>query len=145
MRRISNFPKFAIVRVVSSSFLLLFFFFFNIFFSFFFILLATDLPFTSWICRSRRVLITSSGTSLAPQCDFLPDRWVSKKAKRLVWVAAGKVARDGTKTAAAPGDCTSCVLERSFGGFAASWGYWRWETETAVCFLKCVGFFLLFR
>lgn len=69
------------------------------------------------------MLITSSGTSLAPQNEFLSDSWVSERAKQLVWVAAGEVARDGTETAVTPGDCASCVLERCFGGFSASRGY----------------------
>lgn len=58
-----------------------------------------------------------------PHYVFLSDSWVSGKAKQLVWVAAGDVARDGTKTAVTPGECASCVLEISFGGFSASWGY----------------------
>lgn len=69
-----------------------FFFFFN-----FHILLATDLLLPSCICRSRRVLIASSGGSLVLQYVFLSDRWVSGKVKQLVEVAAGEVACDSTK------------------------------------------------
>lgn len=58
-----------------------------------------------------------------PRYVFLSDSWVSEKAKQLVWVAAGDGARDGTKTAVTPGECASCVLEISSGGFSASWGY----------------------
>lgn len=86
MLRISNLQKFAIVRVVFSSpvsFSFSFFFFnFLFFLFFFFILLATHLPFTDCICRSRRVLITNPGASLMPRYIFLSDRWVSEKAKQ---------------------------------------------------------------
>lgn len=58
-----------------------------------------------------------------PQYVLLSDSWVSEKAKQLVWVAAGEVAYDGIKTAVTPGECASCVLEISFGGFSASSGY----------------------
>lgn len=70
------------------------------------------------------MLITSSGTGLAPQFVFLSDSWVGRKAKQLVWVAAGEVAaRDGTETTATPGVCASCLLEISFDGCSALWGY----------------------
>lgn len=69
------------------------------------------------------MLITSSGTTLAPQYIFLSNSRVSEKAKQFVWEAEGEVARDGTKTAVTPGERASCVLEISFGGFSASSGF----------------------
>lgn len=50
------------------------------------------------------------------------------------------MASDGTETTVTPGEHALCVLEISFGGFSAALGRWRWEMETAVCFLTC-GFF----
>lgn len=69
-------------------------------------------------------LAASSRTSRLQQ--YLPlsakitSSWVSGEAKQCVWVAAGEGARDDAKTAVTPGECASCLLEISFGGFSTS-------------------------